>query len=98
MGYIAIEFKTGSELKTENTLDAQGFIKSKFPNNKVFSVPVCAFGIVHTFYIDNEVYENYQDWKMENECGIIIYDDEDNRETRQRVERARKNYIPSKVL
>jgi len=98
MAYIAIEFKNGSELRTESILEAQGHIKSKFPGNRIYGVPVAAFGIAHTFYIDNEKYENYHDWKMENECGIIIYSDEDNAQTRERVARAKKNFIPSKVL
>jgi len=97
MGYIAIPFK-GRELRTASTLEAQEHIKKQFPNNRIYSVPVCAFGIVYTFYIDNEKYENYNDWKMENECGVIIYDNEDNIKTRQTVANDWKLFNPSKVL
>ena len=95
--YISVPFK-GQRLHTENSIEASSHIRNQFPNNTVHGVAVCAFGIVHTFYIDNEKHENYNDWSMENQCGVILYFDEDNTKIEKIIERERKNYIPSKVI
>jgi len=89
--YISIPFR-GSELKAESILEAEAYIKSQFPKDRVYFNPVCAFGIVYSGYIDNEAQKEGRDWELKNPCGIIIYGDEDNQQTRERVERRRKEF------
>ena len=90
--YISIPFK-GIELKTNNILEAEEHIKKEFPKDKVYFNPVCAFGIVYSGYIDNNAIKENRDWQLINPCGIIIYGNENNKETRKSVERRKKEYV-----
>jgi len=95
--YISIPFR-GSEFQTESILEACEHIVKQFPKNKVYFNPVCAFGICYSGYIDNEAQKEGRDWELKNPCGIIIYDDEDNKQTRERVERRRQEFSTSNIL
>jgi hypothetical protein len=95
--YISIPFR-GSEFQTESILEACDHIIKQFPKNKVYFNPVCAFGISYSGYIDNEAQKEGRDWELKNPCGIIIYGDEDNRQTRERVERRRNEFSTLNIL
>jgi hypothetical protein len=95
--YVSIPFK-GKELKTDSILDAEEHIRNQFTGNKVYFNPVCAFGITYSAYIDNDARKENRDWELINPCGIIIYGNEDNKETRERVARRKSEYNPSKFL
>ena len=80
--YISIPY-LGKEKKTDNILDAMEHISNQFPGNKLHYVPVAAFGVCYTAYIDNT---NNEDWIMECQCGAIIYyyEESDGRKYTQR--------------
>lgn len=94
--YTSIPF-IGAELNTNSVLKAQEHIRNKFKGNKVYFVPVAAFGIAYTVYLDNEMYGNSNDWEMDNECGIIIYTNEASRAS-DSVAKARGRFQPNKVI
>ena len=94
--YVSIPFR-GIELETDKILEACEHIMKQFPSHKVYFNPVCAFGISYSGYIDDEAQREGRDWEMKNPCGMIIYSNEDNVETRLRVSRRIDEFTQLKI-